>query len=75
MKTQNVKTNGTLTLRRMIDEAHDSCVRLAAHDGQLAKVLVQRDEDSAFCMGAGEELFIAGIFGQLPPRRRHVPQL
>ena len=43
------------------DQAQDACVRQASDDGELAELLVERDEDARLGEGAGEDLDVARV--------------
>ena len=41
-------------------------MRVTADDRQLAEILIQSNQDSAFAVGTRKNLLIAGIFGPVP---------
>jgi hypothetical protein len=55
---------GLLTSRE-IDETNNAVMRTAMEDGQLAKVFVERDENSLFGMSASENNVVAWILGPI----------
>jgi len=49
--------------RSHFDQAHDPGVLDAPNNREFAEVLVEGREDATFCMGAPEDLLVAGIVG------------
>ena len=56
-----MKANGGLACGGMINQAHDACMRLTVYYGELTKVLVKCNDDSALITGAREEQLITWI--------------
>jgi len=63
----------SLLLRSERHEANDSAVRLAAHDRDLAEVLVEGNEDLLILVRVREDLRVTGISRPVPCALDFVP--
>lgn len=61
MTGQDEETDTGLLARGQIHEADNAAVGLPLPDGQLAEILVQRDQHATFLMGAGQDGVVAGV--------------
>jgi hypothetical protein len=54
-------TDCALALRRYPDQSYDPGMRVTMDDGQLSKILIERDENSALGVGLGNDFVVARI--------------
>ena len=74
MRLDDLKGHLGLLPRGQTDEPQDARMGKAAGDGELAEVLVERDQDPTFGEGKGEDLLVAGVGRPVSgPRRRRGP--
>jgi hypothetical protein len=62
VQREGVFASQSLITRGQVHDSDDARMRAASHDSELAKVLVQCDEDALVGVSAGEDRLVARIF-------------
>ena len=65
VKGDHVRAGGSLITGSETDNPNDTGVRSTPHNGELAKVLVERNEDAPMRDGRREDRFVSWILGPL----------
>ena len=61
MRREYVERDSPLVPRRYIDQTHDAGMRSAAHNGKLAEILIECDQDSALSVRPPQDFVVTWV--------------